>query len=179
MDGLVGLLKVRVVRGINLAYRDARGSDPYVVLRLGKKKLKTSVKKRSVNPIWHEELTLTVTDPSLALKLGHVQQGRPDGGRGDRRGAAGGGGEREPGGEPEERRHHPVGAAERHELPRRREPRVLEERQVRAGHDPPPQERGERGDSAAAAVGQHPSCCSQQVKEGRTGDTKQSHFHLL
>lgn len=37
MDGLVGLLKVRVVRGINLAYRDARGSDPYVVLRLGKK----------------------------------------------------------------------------------------------------------------------------------------------
>ncbi|ONM51003.1 Pentatricopeptide repeat-containing protein ELI1 chloroplastic [Zea mays] len=69
MDGLVGLLKVRVVRGINLAYRDARGSDPYVVLRLGKKKLKTSVKKRSVNPIWHEELTLTVTDPSLALKL--------------------------------------------------------------------------------------------------------------
>ena len=36
MDGLVGLLKVRVVRGINLAYRDARGSDQYVVLRLGK-----------------------------------------------------------------------------------------------------------------------------------------------
>jgi hypothetical protein len=36
MDGLVGILKVRVVRGINLAYRDARGSDPYVVLRLGK-----------------------------------------------------------------------------------------------------------------------------------------------
>ncbi|ONM27961.1 alanine amino transferase8 [Zea mays] len=69
MDGLVGLLKVRVVRGINLAYRDARGSDPYVVLRLGKKKLKTSVKKRSVNPIWQEELTLTVTDPSQPLKL--------------------------------------------------------------------------------------------------------------
>jgi hypothetical protein len=37
MDGLVGLLKVRVIRGINLAYRDARGSDPYVVLRLGRK----------------------------------------------------------------------------------------------------------------------------------------------
>ncbi|KAJ1287370.1 hypothetical protein BS78_02G004800 [Paspalum vaginatum] len=69
MDGLVGLLKVRVVRGINLAYRDARGSDPYVVLRLGKKKLKTSVKKRSVNPIWHEELTLTVSDPNQTLRL--------------------------------------------------------------------------------------------------------------
>ncbi|TVU19679.1 hypothetical protein EJB05_35843 [Eragrostis curvula] len=78
MDGLVGLLKVRVVRGINLAYRDARGSDPYVVLRLGKKKLKTSVKKRSVNPIGHEELTLSVTNPSEPIKLG-----RPDGIMGD------------------------------------------------------------------------------------------------
>ncbi|KQK21187.1 GTPase activating protein 1 [Brachypodium distachyon] len=69
MDGLVGLLKVRVVRGYNLAYRDARGSDPYVVLRLGKQKLKTSVKKRSVNPIWHEELTLSITNPNVPIKL--------------------------------------------------------------------------------------------------------------
>lgn len=69
MDGLVVLLKVRVVRGINLAYRDARGSDPYVVLRLGKQKLKTSVKKRSVNPIWHEELTLSVTNLNAPIKL--------------------------------------------------------------------------------------------------------------
>ena len=37
-------------------------------------KLKTSVKKRSVNPIWHEELTLTVTNPSQPLKLVSVQQ---------------------------------------------------------------------------------------------------------
>uniref|UniRef100_A0A0D9WUN8 C2 domain-containing protein n=1 Tax=Leersia perrieri TaxID=77586 RepID=A0A0D9WUN8_9ORYZ len=70
MDGMVGLLKVQVVRGINLAYRDARGSDPYVVLRLGKQKLKTSVKKRSVNPIWHEELTLSITSPTAPIKLG-------------------------------------------------------------------------------------------------------------
>jgi len=69
MDGLVGLLKVCVVRGINLAYRDARGSDPYVVLRLGKQKLKTSVKKRSVNPIWQEELTLSITNPNSSIKL--------------------------------------------------------------------------------------------------------------
>lgn len=32
----MGLLKVRVVRGINLACRDTTSSDPYVVLRLGK-----------------------------------------------------------------------------------------------------------------------------------------------
>ena len=37
-------------------------------------KLKTSVKKRSVNPIWHEELTLTVTNPSQPLKLVSEQQ---------------------------------------------------------------------------------------------------------
>uniref|UniRef100_A0A453BQ68 C2 domain-containing protein n=1 Tax=Aegilops tauschii subsp. strangulata TaxID=200361 RepID=A0A453BQ68_AEGTS len=48
--------------------RDARGSDPYVVLRLGKQKLKTSVKKRSVNPIWHEELTLSITNPNAPIK---------------------------------------------------------------------------------------------------------------
>ncbi|RRT51739.1 hypothetical protein B296_00049021 [Ensete ventricosum] len=35
VEHLLGLLKVRVLRGVNLAYRDARGSDPYVVLRMG------------------------------------------------------------------------------------------------------------------------------------------------
>ena len=33
---LLGLLKVRVVRGSNLAFRDTMGSDPYVVLRMGR-----------------------------------------------------------------------------------------------------------------------------------------------
>ncbi|RWV79758.1 hypothetical protein GW17_00059061 [Ensete ventricosum] len=32
---MLGLLRVRVVRGVNLAYRDAGGSDPYVVMRMG------------------------------------------------------------------------------------------------------------------------------------------------
>ena len=31
----MGLLKVKVVRGVNLAKRDARGSDPYVVIKMG------------------------------------------------------------------------------------------------------------------------------------------------
>lgn len=39
MDRLMGLLRVKVLRGVNLAYRDARGSDPYVVLRLGRQVL--------------------------------------------------------------------------------------------------------------------------------------------
>jgi hypothetical protein len=36
LDHLVGLLKLRVVRGVNLAVRDLRSSDPYVVVRIGK-----------------------------------------------------------------------------------------------------------------------------------------------
>ena len=33
---LVGLVKVRVLRGVSLAIRDLRSSDPYVVVRIGK-----------------------------------------------------------------------------------------------------------------------------------------------
>ncbi|XP_020092745.1 protein C2-DOMAIN ABA-RELATED 5-like isoform X1 [Ananas comosus] len=69
MESLLGLIKVRVVRGVNLAYRDARGSDPYVVLRMGNQKLKTSVKKKSVNPVWQEDLTLSISDPSIPIRL--------------------------------------------------------------------------------------------------------------
>ncbi|XP_008804356.1 protein C2-DOMAIN ABA-RELATED 4-like isoform X2 [Phoenix dactylifera] len=69
MEHLLGLLRVRVVRGVNIAYRDTRGSDPYVVLRLGHQKLKTSVKKKNNNPEWNEELTLSVSDPTQTIRL--------------------------------------------------------------------------------------------------------------
>jgi hypothetical protein len=36
LDHLVGLVKVRVLRGVNLAIRGLRSSDPYVVVRIGK-----------------------------------------------------------------------------------------------------------------------------------------------
>ena len=35
MDNLLGLLRVRVRKGINLAVRDTISSDPYVVLTMG------------------------------------------------------------------------------------------------------------------------------------------------
>ncbi|WOL13018.1 GTPase activating protein 1-like [Canna indica] len=66
---VLGLLKVRVVRGVNLAYRDTRGSDPYVILRMGSQKVKTGVKKKNVNPEWNEELTLSVTEPIQPMGL--------------------------------------------------------------------------------------------------------------
>ena len=36
MENLLGLLRVRVKRGINLAVRDVRSSDPYAVIKMGK-----------------------------------------------------------------------------------------------------------------------------------------------
>ncbi|KAG0484788.1 hypothetical protein HPP92_008669 [Vanilla planifolia] len=69
VDRSLGLLRVRLLRGVNLAVRDFFTSDPYVVLRMGKQKLKSRVIKRNVNPEWNEELTLYVEDPSLPVKL--------------------------------------------------------------------------------------------------------------
>ncbi|XP_062218929.1 GTPase activating protein 1 [Phragmites australis] len=69
LDHLVGLVKVRVVRGVNLAIRDLRSSDPYVVVRIGKQKLKTRVIKKSTNPEWNEELTLSIEDPVVPVRL--------------------------------------------------------------------------------------------------------------
>lgn len=69
MENLFGLLKVRVRRGINLAVRDVRSSDPYIVIKMGKQRLKTSVMYNNVNPEWNEILTLSVVDTSLPVKL--------------------------------------------------------------------------------------------------------------
>ncbi|XP_016649367.1 PREDICTED: protein C2-DOMAIN ABA-RELATED 4-like [Prunus mume] len=73
MEHLLGLLRVRVQRGANLAIRDvtARTSDPYVVIKMGKQKLKTRVVKKSTNPEWNEDLTLSIADPTLPVNI-HV-----------------------------------------------------------------------------------------------------------
>ncbi|KAK8521398.1 hypothetical protein V6N12_005305 [Hibiscus sabdariffa] len=69
MESILGLLRIRVKRGVNLAVRDVRSSDPYVVVKMGKQKLKTRVIKKDVNPEWNEDLTLSVTDPSVPIKM--------------------------------------------------------------------------------------------------------------
>ncbi|XP_010450531.1 PREDICTED: protein C2-DOMAIN ABA-RELATED 1-like [Camelina sativa] len=69
MENLMGLLRIHVKRGVNLAIRDLSSSDPYVVVHFGKQKLKTRVVKHSVNPEWNDLLTLSVTDPNLPVKL--------------------------------------------------------------------------------------------------------------
>ncbi|PIA63869.1 hypothetical protein AQUCO_00201296v1 [Aquilegia coerulea] len=69
MENMLGLLRIRILRGVNLAVRDTRSSDPYVKIRMGKQKLKTRVVKKNVNPEWNEDLTLSVDDPNLPVKL--------------------------------------------------------------------------------------------------------------
>ncbi|XP_042457307.1 GTPase activating protein 1-like [Zingiber officinale] len=66
---MLGLLVVRVNRGVNLAIRDLRSSDPYVILKMEKQKLKTRVIKHNINPVWNEDLTLSVGDPSAPVRL--------------------------------------------------------------------------------------------------------------
>ncbi|XP_068651670.1 GTPase activating protein 1-like [Aristolochia californica] len=69
MEQLMGLLRVRVVKGLNLAVRDLNTSDPYIILKMGKQKLKTHVVKKNVNPEWNEELTFSISDPIKPIKL--------------------------------------------------------------------------------------------------------------
>jgi len=69
MDEMLGLLRVRIKRGVNLAVRDVVTSDPYVVVKMGKQKLKTRVIKKDINPVWNEDLTLSVADPNTPIKL--------------------------------------------------------------------------------------------------------------
>ncbi|XP_057821332.1 synaptotagmin-1 isoform X2 [Cryptomeria japonica] len=63
-------LKVKVVRAIDLAFKDPNlTSDPFVLLTLGRDshKSKTTVKNDDLTPIWNEVFTFSVnnTDSSL------------------------------------------------------------------------------------------------------------------
>ncbi|KAM0931121.1 hypothetical protein ACQ4PT_000522 [Festuca glaucescens] len=69
MVEFVGLIKVNILRGTNLAIRDVMSSDPYVILNLGHQSMKTKVIKSSLNPVWNERLLLSIPDPIPLLKL--------------------------------------------------------------------------------------------------------------
>ncbi|KMZ70110.1 C2 domain-containing protein-like [Zostera marina] len=64
-----GQLKVRIIRGYNLAIRDIRSSDPYVVVKHNGSKQKTQVIKNNVNPEWNEDLKFSNLSPFEAVKI--------------------------------------------------------------------------------------------------------------
>ncbi|CAH9101830.1 unnamed protein product [Cuscuta europaea] len=75
-EGLVefiGILRIKVIKGTNLAVRDMLSSDPYVVLTLGQQKAQTTVMKSNLNPIWNEELMLSLPQEYGPLKLCTMQ----------------------------------------------------------------------------------------------------------
>jgi stromal membrane-associated protein len=65
----IGMLKVKVVRGTNLAIRDMMSSDPYVVLNLGTQTVQTTIANSNLNPVWNEELMLSVPHDFRPVKL--------------------------------------------------------------------------------------------------------------
>ncbi|XWS34478.1 hypothetical protein CRYUN_Cryun21dG0042000 [Craigia yunnanensis] len=69
MEESLGLLRIRVRRGINLAIRDTVSSDPYVFITMGQQKLKTRIVKNNCNPEWNDELTLSINDPNVPITL--------------------------------------------------------------------------------------------------------------
>ncbi|KAJ0970483.1 hypothetical protein J5N97_023360 [Dioscorea zingiberensis] len=72
----VGILRVKVVRALNLRKMDFLGkSDPYVKLSLTGERLpakKTSVKMSNLNPEWNETFKLIVKDPENQVLQLHV-----------------------------------------------------------------------------------------------------------
>ncbi|MCE0481348.1 hypothetical protein HAX54_039030 [Datura stramonium] len=66
---MLGLLKIRVHRGINLPLKDTFHSDPYVVVTMGDQRVKTSCKKNNCNPVWDDELTLALKYPNVPIVL--------------------------------------------------------------------------------------------------------------
>ncbi|XP_076952801.1 protein C2-DOMAIN ABA-RELATED 4-like [Bidens hawaiensis] len=59
MDIPAGALRITIKRGVHLAIRDSKSSDPYVVIKMGNQKLKTRIVQKNVNPEWNEDLILT------------------------------------------------------------------------------------------------------------------------
>jgi TRAP-type mannitol/chloroaromatic compound transport system permease large subunit len=43
MENLIGLLRIHVQKGVNLAVRDVRSSDPYVIIKMGRQVIKLFV----------------------------------------------------------------------------------------------------------------------------------------
>ncbi|XP_022140122.1 probable ADP-ribosylation factor GTPase-activating protein AGD13 [Momordica charantia] len=69
MVEFMGVLKVTVIKGTNLAVRDVKSSDPFIALTIGQQTARTTVIKSNLNPVWNEELMLSVPREYGPLRL--------------------------------------------------------------------------------------------------------------
>jgi Ca2+-dependent lipid-binding protein len=71
-------LIIKLFRGIQLIAQDITGTsgtwlhsltvaDPYVKFTMGKQECSSSVKEKTLDPVWNEELTLYVNDPQKEI----------------------------------------------------------------------------------------------------------------
>lgn len=65
----IGTLKVKVIKGTDLAIRDMLTSDPYVILAMGQQKVQTAIVRSNLNPVWNEVLTLSIPQDHGVVKL--------------------------------------------------------------------------------------------------------------
>ncbi|KVI07843.1 C2 calcium-dependent membrane targeting [Cynara cardunculus var. scolymus] len=78
-DNPIGILRITVKRGIGLAIRDMKTSDPYAVIKMGKQKWKTRVIENDVYPEWNEEFSIPIHDPDVLIKLTQLRKNLPSG----------------------------------------------------------------------------------------------------
>ncbi|KAL9241932.1 hypothetical protein vseg_015984 [Gypsophila vaccaria] len=69
MESMIGLIKIKVIKGTNLTVKDSTSSDPYVVITMGSQKVKTRHIKNDCNPSWNDEVTLAVYDLGVPIIL--------------------------------------------------------------------------------------------------------------
>lgn len=76
MDGVDNVLRSKFFRAENLPKMDSMGGkcDPFVEVKYGTHKNKTSVIKGTLSPDWYEELQIPVILPTVAGILYFLQQ---------------------------------------------------------------------------------------------------------
>eukprot|EP00026_Physarum_polycephalum_P012399 Phypoly_transcript_12703.p1 GENE.Phypoly_transcript_12703~~Phypoly_transcript_12703.p1 ORF type:complete len:361 (+),score=51.17 Phypoly_transcript_12703:162-1085(+) len=60
-----GRLTIEVLRGKNLAVKDLLSSDPYVSVRFGPHKFKTSIQKNTVHPTWNFATSIDIASETI------------------------------------------------------------------------------------------------------------------
>ncbi|XP_020698372.1 protein C2-DOMAIN ABA-RELATED 4-like [Dendrobium catenatum] len=75
MESLLGLLRVRIIRGVNLAVRDTSGSDPYVVLRMGRQQVYDKDTFSRDDKMGDAELEITSFIDSVKMGLADLPNG--------------------------------------------------------------------------------------------------------
>ena len=66
----IGVVKVKVIAGRNLAPKDDNGlSDPYCIFKMSGQRYKTKIVHKTLNPEWNEEFVFDLTDTHAVINM--------------------------------------------------------------------------------------------------------------